>query len=176
MVSQKSLPQEYAQAIYAIALEGWQKNLQAVQEKLAASPGFVAQLNDAQTPFAERQKKLETILPADLPSQGRNFFYTLLNNGHLNLLGDIASNLTRLATKGPEVEIATVTTAVPLSAAEKGEFQAKLAAGYDPNLEVDFVVDPKIIGGVVVQVGDKIIDGSVASKLEAAQERLSAAV
>lgn len=175
-MSQKSLSQEYAQAIYAIALEGWQKSLGVVHKKLAASPDLMAQLNNTQTPFTERQKQLDAVLPSDLTEQRRNFFYTLLKNGHLNLLEDIATNLTRLTAKGPGVEIASVTTAIPLSDDEKARFQAKLAARYGDNLAVDFVVDEKIIGGAIVQVGDKIIDGSLASKLDVAQERLSVAI
>lgn len=172
-MSQKSLSQEYAQAIYALALEGWQQKLIAVQETLAASPDLLAQLNNTRTAFAKRQEALDGILPADLSEQMRNFFYTLLKQGDLELLADIAASLTRLATKGPRAEVATVTTAMPLSEAEKEQFQAKLSAKYGENLTVDFVIDEAILGGAIVQVGDQIIDGSVANKLNAVQERLS---
>lgn len=173
-MSQKSQTQGYAQAIYALALEGWQRQLLAVQEKLAASPDVIAQLDNTQTPFADRQKNLNRLLPDDLSQQGRNFFYTLLKNGDLDLLDDIVASLTRLAEKGPGVEVATVTTAMPLSETEKAKFRQKLAAKYGDTLEVDFVVDAAILGGVVIQAGDQIIDGSVASKLNAVQERLGA--
>lgn len=174
-MSQKSQTQGYAQAIYALALEGWQKQLLAVQDKLAASPDVIAQLDNTQTSFAERQKILDRFLPDDLSQQGRNFFYTLLKNDDLDLLGNVAASLTRLAEKGPGVAVATVTTAVPLSEAEKTRFRQKLAAKHGDTLEVDFAVDAAILGGAIIQVGDQIIDGSVASKLNAVQERLGAA-
>ena len=173
-MSQKSLAQEYAQAVYALALEDWQKSLLAVQEKLAGSPEALSQLSDMQTPFAKRQEQLDRLLPDDLPEHVRNFFYTLLKNGDLSLLADVAKHLTRLARRGPGVEVATVTTAVPLTDQEKAQFQQKLAARHREELEIDFVVDKRILGGAIVQVGDQIIDGSVASKLNAAQERLNA--
>ena len=173
-MSQKSQTQGYAQAIYALALEGWQRQLLAVQEKLAASPDLIAQLDNRQTPFAERQKTLDGLLPDNLSQQERNFFYTLLKNGDLDLLADVAASLTRLAEKGPGVEVATVTTAVSLSDAEKAQFRQKLTATHSGELEVDFTVDAAILGGVIVQIGDQIIDGSVASKLNTVQERLSA--
>ena len=175
-MSQANLSQEYARAIYALALESWQKALLAVQEKLDGSPDLVAQLADPQQPFADRQSKIDSLLPADVPGSMRNFLYTLLQNGHLNMLSEIATGLTRLATKGPSVEVGVVTTAVPLSEAEKEQFQNKLSASYGDTLSLDFQVDESILGGVIVQVGDKIIDGSVATKLESIREKLMSSV
>lgn len=173
-MSQQNQAQGYAQAVYALALEGWQKTLASVGEKLAATPDIVAQLNNAQAPFADRQAQLDTLLPSDLSEQMRNFFYTLLKNGHLDQVSQIATSLTRLSEKGPGVEVAKVTTAVALSAEEQAQFKQKLTAQVDDSLEVDFAVDASILGGAIVQIGDKIIDGSVASKLNSIQERLKA--
>jgi F-type H+-transporting ATPase subunit delta len=175
-VSQANLSQEYARAIYALALESWQKVLLAVQTRLDDSPDLVNQLVDTQLPFAERQRKLDAILPAEANDSIRNFLYTLLKNGHLNSLSEIATALTRLATKGPSVEVGLVTTAVPLSDAEKEQFQTKLSESYGDALSLDFTVDESILGGAIVQVGDKIIDGSLVTKLESIREKLMAAV
>lgn len=68
---------------------------------------------------------------------------------------------------GPQVQVARVITAVALNEDEIEQFRQKLRAKYGENLEFDFTVDPAIIGGAIVQVGDKVIDGSVASRLTA---------
>ena len=162
----------YARAAYELALEQWQKTLQGMQDKLAADPALLARLNDTQTAFETRQKQLDELLPPDVTAPVRNFFYTLLKEGHLNLVDDIAANLSRMVAGGPGIEFATVTTAIELTDAEKEAFRAKLAARYGEGLSVDFVVDKSILGGVVVQVGDKILDGSVATKLNTAREKL----
>lgn len=172
-MSKKSTSQEYASAVYALALEGWQKDLQTVQDKL--TPDLLAKLANTATSFADRQKVLDKALPKGLSNQATNFLYTLLKNGDIGLLGEVATNLTRLATKGPGLEVATVTTAIALNEKEKKQFQAKLSGQYGDHVDVDFVVDESIVGGVIVQVGDKIIDGSVASKLDAAKQSLSRA-
>jgi len=68
---------------------------------------------------------------------------------------------------------AQVTSALPFSEEEKATLASNLAArlGTEPQLEFD--VDPAILGGLVLKVGDRVIDGSVAGKLEALRERLA---
>jgi F-type H+-transporting ATPase subunit delta len=63
------------------------------------------------------------------------------------------------------LSIATVTSAAPLAEAQLTRLQKGLAASYGRELRINQVIDPSIIGGVRVQVGDDVIDGSVANKL-----------
>jgi F-type H+-transporting ATPase subunit delta len=62
--------------------------------------------------------------------------------------------------------VATVTTAKPIAAAQLSRLQAGLSANYGRPLKINQVVDPEIVGGVRVQIGDDVIDGSVASRLQ----------
>jgi len=61
--------------------------------------------------------------------------------------------------------VATVTTATPISAAQLTRLASALAANYGRGLRINHVIDPSLVGGVRVQLGDEIIDGSVASRL-----------
>jgi len=162
-----SLAMGYAKAIYELALEAWQTKLKAVSDALVANPGLAPKLDDLRIAFEQRRQDLDGILPAGLSEQERNFFYALLKEGNLHLLADINDNLTMLATRATVIQKAVVTTAVALSDDEKEQFKAKLIAKYGENLDVDFKVDTEIIGGVIVQVGDKILDGSIVAKLDA---------
>ena len=67
---------------------------------------------------------------------------------------------------------AQVTSSVPLSTVQRSRLQDSLKAMLNKDVVLETTEDPDIIGGVVVRVGDQIIDGSVRTRLEALKERL----
>jgi len=68
---------------------------------------------------------------------------------------------------------AQVTSALPLSEEEKATLVSNLAAQLGAEPEMEFEVDPAILGGLVLKVGDRVIDGSAAGKLGTLRERLA---
>ncbi len=69
-------------------------------------------------------------------------------------------------------QVATVKSAVPLTEEERQALRQKLAPNFGGDIELTCQVDPHILGGVIVRVGDQVIDGSVAGKLEALKKSL----
>ncbi len=167
-----SLAVGFARAVIELALEPWLAGMNAVHKKLIANPNLGPRLDDRALPFAERQKQLDEILPDGTSETIRNFFYTLLKEGNVHVLEDIRNSVLALMTQAAKIEETIVTTAVPLSDDETAQFEQKLTAKYGDNLDIRFNVDPQIIGGVVVWVGDKILDGSLAAKINAAETSL----
>ncbi len=68
---------------------------------------------------------------------------------------------------------ATVTSAVPLTEGERQTLEARLHDRYGPDLPIAYRVDPAILGGLIVRVGDRYVDGSVATKLGQLRQTLT---
>jgi F-type H+-transporting ATPase subunit delta len=173
-VSAKARPQDYARAVYELALEAWTQQLAAVQEALATDRALSAAVNDPGTGVDEKLELLGTAAPGGLREKVRKFIGTLIEEGQLDQLEGILVELDRLVQRHPERQLAHVTSAVPLTSGEQEALRAKLVDRFGADLDFQFDVDASLIGGVHLRVGDKVIDGSVAGKLSALRDRLAA--
>jgi F-type H+-transporting ATPase subunit delta len=173
-VSAQAQPRHFAQAIYDLALETWTRQLGDVQKALKRDADLRAALSDTGAGPSQRLQLLEQAIAGGLDPHVHKFVGTLLEAGQLDQLDTILAELDRLVRRGPARKLAYVTSAVPLTSAEQAAFRDRVTRHYGPDLEIEFDVEPALIGGVVLRVGDQVIDGSVASKLAALRDRLAA--
>lgn len=171
-MSVQARPQDYAAAIYDLALEAWLSQLGDVQVALK-DVSLHASLDESKS-TREKLELLNAVAPGGLSDGPRKFVGTLLEAGQLDQLDAILVELGRLVRRRPELMMARVASAVPLTDAEKDLLQAKLVERFGPELEFEFEVDQALIGGIYLRVGDQVIDGSVAGKLAALRDRLAA--
>lgn len=80
--------------------------------------------------------------------------------------------LSRLAAERRDRLVAVVTSAVPLTDGQKQRLGAALASLYGHPMHLNLDVDPEVIGGISVRVGDEVIDGTVAERLSEAARQL----
>lgn len=156
----------YARAIYDVALAGWLRDLATLRDNLRAEAAERSVLDDSGVDFETRKTLLDRLLPVGAGQDLRNFAYTLLSAGHLGMLDETIAELRRLQRHGPNVIVAHVTTAVPPTDEEKAVLERSLTGRYGPDVDVTWHTDAAILGGVVVRVGDEVIDDSLASRLE----------
>lgn len=82
-------------------------------------------------------------------------------------------SLSRLAAARRDRMVAVVTSAVPLSDAQKRRLGAALARLYGRQMHLNLDVDPEVLGGIRVQIGDEVINGSIADRLQDAGRRMA---
>ncbi len=173
-MSAKARPQDYARAVYELALEAWMQQLAAVQEALVKDSALSAAVYDPGARVDERLELLGAATPGGLHEKVRKFVGTLIEEGQIDQLERILVELDRLVQRRPERRLAHVTSAVPLTSGEQEALRAKVMERFGGDLDFQFDVDAHLIGGIRLRVGDKVIDGSVAGKLSALRERLAA--
>ena len=82
-------------------------------------------------------------------------------------------SLSKLAAERRDRMVAVVTSAVPLSDAQKQRLGAALAKLYGRQMHLNLDVDPEVLGGIRVRVGDEVINGSIADRLDEAARRMA---
>ncbi len=80
-------------------------------------------------------------------------------------IGQVLAHVASIVADDAGLRIATVVTAAPLTPAQLARLTTGLARAYGQDLKVNQVIDPSIVGGVRVQIGDDVIDGTVATRL-----------
>ena len=102
----------------------------------------------------------------DLSPKLRNLLSTVIDNGRLSVLPEIASQFRMLVNDRGGVADAQVVSAFPLDAAQQDKLAKVLEKRFGRQLKVAVTVDPTLIGGVRVTVGDEVLDTSVVARLE----------
>lgn len=169
-MSSKGLSTEYAEALYQVAVTRWVKNLSLAEERLR---NVLPALDEPSRAAAEKEQLLAGALPGSELEQVRDFLLLLASKNHIHLLPEIVARFRRMTRLGAEAQMVHVTTAVPLTTDEETSLRAKLSARYGQGLDFSFALDPDILGGVIVRVGDTVIDGSIVGQLASLKADLS---
>jgi F-type H+-transporting ATPase subunit delta len=107
---------------------------------------------------------LEASLPSTVQPELRNLAKLLVVRDRTNLIPQIREIFEDQVRAERGITVAQVTTSEPLTADEEALVREKLAAMTGNTIEITATVDPDIIGGIVVRIGDQVIDGSVRNK------------
>ncbi len=172
-MANEELTRTYAQAIFEQAVGRWQKALRAANEALEQA-GVETMLDNPSEKFDRKQELLNRTLPANTDLEARNFVYLLASKNETHLLPEVLAEFDRYVARGPARELAVVSSAVPLTEDECQKLEQKVHAQFGQDIDFEYRVDRSLLGGLVVRVGDRVIDGSVAGKLNAMRQKLEA--
>jgi len=177
MAELATIARPYAEALFQVARQGDLQAWATLVDELAAvtSDEMLRQLADNPRVSDTQLMDLVTrVVRAPWPAQGRNFLRTLVENGRLGTLPEIAAQFRVLVNQAGGVSDAVIHSAYPIEATALDEVVASLEKRFGRKLRASVKVDPSLIGGVRVEVGDEVLDASVKARLERMKAALSA--
>jgi F-type H+-transporting ATPase subunit delta len=176
MARRDTAPRRFAEAAFQIALrddtlETWRRELDLAAATLLTGD-LEPILSNPAISVEQRIDAAQQIFVA-LSEPVRNLVVLLLRRGRIEQLSRVAQEFARLDDQRQGLTHATATSAAPLDAKERKAIVARLEELIGGRVELQTEVDPHILGGLVVRIGDRLIDGSVLGRLERLRNQLA---
>ncbi|MBV8596716.1 MAG: ATP synthase F1 subunit delta [Candidatus Eremiobacteraeota bacterium] len=174
-----SIAQRYSTALYALAKErGELPHVTAEIDSFVRALASDPELRDFyESPVVDRNVKeqiLHSVLDGRAGELTLNFLVLLVRKRRENLLPIVARQLHEMLDREAGRAPAAVGTPMPLDAAQLDELRTRLSNLYGRDVIPQTRVTPELLGGLVVQVGDRYVDASVSGKLEELRRHLLA--
>jgi F-type H+-transporting ATPase subunit delta len=165
----------YAQGIFEMAraegqLERVEDELLAVARAFETAPELRSNLTDPQIPIDKKQGIIDELLGGRASTLTVGVIQLLVSQNRVSDLPAIATAVAAAAAASRDKELAEVRSAVPLDDETIERIAAALGRATGRTVEVKVVVDPDLIWGVVARVGDTVIDGSIAKRLDSLRQ------
>jgi F-type H+-transporting ATPase subunit delta len=161
----------YARALFEKSVEKYRRDLHALNNALSKS-NLLTRLDNPAESFDGKKALLNGLLSPNADTEVRNLAYLLASKNQVHLLGDVVGSFDNLVAAGAPGKTARVTTAIELTSEDRAKLESKLRAQYGADLGFDYRLDPDILGGVIIRVGDVVLDGSVSGKLAAMKQKM----
>ncbi len=161
----------YAEALFAVArAEGTlgevEDELFRFSQTLQGSDELRDALTDPSIPASRRQQIVEDLLGGKASTTTVALVSMVVGTGRSRELPTIIRQLVEMSAAEANKEVAEVRSAVPLTDDQRKRLAEALGEATGKQVEVKVVVDPSVMGGIVAQVGDTVIDGSVRNRLD----------
>lgn len=167
----------YAKAIIETAIaNGTTDKVNEDMKSIVAAVNSSAELKEfLSSPVISSETKQEALTKvfASVQSETGSLFRLLQENKRFEILGGIAEQFNALYDDVKGVEVAKVTTAIPMTAELEAKVLEKVASISDKKVTIENIVDPAIIGGFILRIGDKQYNASVANRLQELKREFS---
>ena len=165
----------YARAVFELAtgegrVDDWETQLGALRQVLSNSQ-MLDVLSNPTIPIEQRMELVTSLKVLD--PEASNLARLLIESGRVDEIGGVADEFERLADEAAGRVRAVVTTAVELEAGDRDRVSRELSRRLGKDVSMDVVVDPRILGGLKLQYGDRLIDASVATRLQQLRRQLA---
>jgi F-type H+-transporting ATPase subunit delta len=156
--------QLYARALFDVLVGDAQKALKAAVKRLDGVQGDAATL----------EQQVIAALPPDTSREVRNFLLTLARDGKLDLLPAVVQSFEQYGQSNARPLTGEVISAIELDDQQRAKIANDLHGRYGDRLELRYSVDPSLIGGMIIRIGDQVLDNSLRARLSAVQRSMLA--
>ena len=167
-----STARHYAQAIFELAEQesdfaGWQERLRRLRELLEQSE-LGAALRSPEFSASQRRELARAVLDRDpgIDKEAANLLRLLIDSRRTAMLAAIEAGYRQLVDRAEGRVAAQLSTAVEVAPAELARFSKELSSRLGVEVNFQAQVDPTLLGGAVVRVGDRVFDASLKTKLQ----------
>jgi F-type H+-transporting ATPase subunit delta len=176
MAELATIARPYAEALFKSSKNDLNGTTQWL-DALAAVAGNAQLLQYAGNPKVGNQQVFDLVSEVarvQLPPQGQNFLRTVVDNGRLEAVPEIARQFREMKNAQGGSSDAIVYSAFPIAAGQLGAVAQALEKRFGRKLNLTVQEDPSLIGGIRVVVGDEVLDTSVKARLEQMKVALTA--
>ncbi len=168
MAEMRTIARPYAEAAFGIAQEEkslahWSESLAGLAQ-VAASPEIAELIGNPAVPSGKLVELMASALPSISKSE-RDMLALMAENERISALPEVSHMFEALRNQAESVLFAEVTSAFPMNDAQVAELTKLLEQKHGKKVKVSVTVDPELIGGVSIAIGDEVFDASVRGKL-----------
>lgn len=174
----KLVSRTYSEALFEVALEENKVDLfldeiSFVSDTFKLHPEFFEIFKTPLVRVDEKKKIIEEVFGSKLSEEMNNFLKIVIDKRRGHFIDQIKSEYEKRVDQHKGVINAVAKTAVPLSHEDKEILQNKLSVLTGKDVKLSNDIDENVIGGILVKIGDKVIDGTIKGRLEEMKESLS---
>ena len=165
--------------MFSLALEEgkleeiWQE-FGKMMETLGDNPDFLPVLCHPEMTQEKKIALLEDVYKESLSKEMMGLLNVLVKKGRIGEIPSIWEYFSEQVEEHLKIGNVTVTTPIPTTDAQRKEIEAKILATSEyETLCMDYKVDESLLGGIVIRIGDRVLDNSIRSKLDAMARQLN---
>ncbi|MBD2863587.1 MULTISPECIES: F0F1 ATP synthase subunit delta [Paenibacillus] len=180
MSKETVVAKRYAKALFELARERGkvaevEQELQAVSNALADNPEYVKLLEHPNIGASVKTSMLKQVFEGKVSEELMNTLQLLMQRGREAIIRDLAVQYSLIANDALGQAQAKVYTPLPLSAEESDKIAAAFGQVVGKKIRVENIVEPSLLGGLQVRIGDRLYDGSLSGKLQRMEKTLNQA-
>ncbi len=174
----KLVSKVYGDALFSLAVEEnkldeiWEE-VRAMRRAISENPEFLPVLCHPEMDQDKKMSILEDVFGGKMSEESMGFLAVLVRKGRLGEILAVLDYFDEQAKEYKKIGVVEVSTPIPLTDAQKGQIENRLmqVSEYE-TLEMQYRLDESLLGGMVIRIGNRVLDNSIRSKMETMSRQL----